>query len=201
MSLREIARRTGVNRKTVTRYVREYEAMVQSDPEEGVDMCLASKPKYPRRRAERSKLTEPVCAEIEYWLAENARRRQTGMRKQCLKRQDIHRALLEKGFDVSYSSVCKYIQERKAEKSGKPKDVFVKQWYEPGQECEFDWGEVKLRIGGRPVTLPWRCSPSATARGGGPTCSATRTTWPSWSRTATSSTTCTGCRTPWCTTT
>ena len=111
MSLREIARRTGVNRKTVTRYVREYEAMVQSDPEEGIDMCLASKPKYPRRRAERSKLTEPVCAEIEYWLAENARRRQTGMRKQCLKRQDIHRALLEKGFDVSYSSVCKYTKE------------------------------------------------------------------------------------------
>jgi len=153
LSLREIARRTGVNRKTVTRYVREYEAMVQSDPEEGIDMCLASKPKYPRRRAERSKLTEPVCAEIEYWLAENARRRQTGMRKQCLKRQDIHRALLEKGFDVSYSSVCKYIQERKAEKSGKPKEVFVKQWYEPGQECEFDWGEVKLRIDGRPVTF------------------------------------------------
>ena len=153
MSLREIARRTGVNRKTVTRYVREYEAMVQSDPEEGIDMCLASKPKYPRRKAERSKLTEPVCAEIEYWLAENARRRQTGMRKQCLKRQDIHRALLEKGFDVSYSSVCKYIQERRTEKSGKPKDVFVKQWYEPGQECEFDWGEVKLRIGGKPVTF------------------------------------------------
>ena len=36
---------------------------------------------------------------------------------------------------------------RKAEKSNKPKDVFVKQYYEPGQECEFDWGEVKLLIG------------------------------------------------------
>ena len=35
MSLREIARRTGVNRKTVTRYEREYEALVQADPEEG----------------------------------------------------------------------------------------------------------------------------------------------------------------------
>ena len=72
LSLREIARRTGVSRKTVTRYVLEYEAMAQSDPEEGVDLCLASKPKYPRRKSE---LTEPVCAEIEYWLAENARRR------------------------------------------------------------------------------------------------------------------------------
>ena len=153
LSLREIARRTGLNRKTVTHYIREYEAMMQSDPEEGIDMCLASKPKYPERKIECTKLTEPVCTEIEYWLAENAKRRQTGMRKQCLKRQDIHRALIEKGFDVSYSSVCKYIQRRKAEKSKKPKDVFVRQWYEPGQECEFDWGEVKLRIAGKPVTF------------------------------------------------
>lgn len=153
MSLREIARRTGVNRKTVTRYLREYEAMAQSDPEEGVDLCLASKPRYPRRKAERTALTEPVCTEIEYWLAENARRRQTGMRKQCLRCKDIHRVLAEKGFPVSYTSVCRYVRERRAEKSGRPKDVFVKQWYEPGQECEFDWGGVKLRIGGRPVTF------------------------------------------------
>ena len=71
----------------------------------------------------------------------------------CQKKQDIHRALIEKGFTISYSSVCKYILQRKAEKSRKPKDVFVKQYYEPGEECEFDWGEVKLRIGGKPVTF------------------------------------------------
>ena len=153
LSLREIARRVGLNRKTVTRYIREYEARVQANPEEGVDLCLASEPRYPTRKAERTRLTEPVCAEIEYWLQENARRRQTGMRKQCLKRQDIHRSLIEKGYTVSYSSVCKYIQRRKAEKVRKSKDVFVKQYYEPGEECEFDWGEVKLRIGGKPVTF------------------------------------------------
>ena len=101
-------------------------------------------------------MTEPVCAEIEYWLQENAKRRQTGMRKQCLKKQDIHRVLIEKGFNISYSSVCKYIQRRKAEKSRKPKDVFVKQYYEPGRECEFDWGEVKLRIAAGPSF--WRIS-------------------------------------------
>ena len=74
-------------------------------------MCLASEPKYPPRKIERSRLTEPVCAEIEYWLQENAKRRMTGMRKQCLKKQDIHRALIEKGFTISYSSVCYYLQQ------------------------------------------------------------------------------------------
>ena len=42
LSLREISRRVGLNRKTVTRYIREYEAQVSSAPEEGADMCLAS---------------------------------------------------------------------------------------------------------------------------------------------------------------
>ena len=153
LSQREIARRVGVSRKTVKRYITEYETLAQADPEDGINMCLASEPKYPTRKIERTRLTEPVCAEIEYWLSENAKRRLTGMRKQCLKKQDIHRALIEKGFTISYSSVCKYIQQRKAEKSRKPKDVFVKQYYEPGEECEFDWGEVKLRIGGKPVTF------------------------------------------------
>ena len=156
LSLREISRRVGLNRKTVTRYIRDYEASIRENPEEGLDICLASKPKYPARNVECTRMTEPVCAEIEYWLQENAKRRQTGMRKQCLKKQDIHRVLIEKGFNISYSSVCKYIQRRKAEKSRKPKDVFVKQYYEPGRECEFDWGEVKLRIAAGPSF--WRIS-------------------------------------------
>ena len=88
LSLREISRRVGLNRKTVTRYIREYEDSIREDPEEGLDLCLASKPKYPKRNIECTRMTEPVCAEIEYWLLENAKRRQTGMRKQCLKKQD-----------------------------------------------------------------------------------------------------------------
>lgn len=155
LSLREISRRVGLNRKTVTRYIREYESLSAADPEDGVNLCLASRPKYGTHAVNRTRLTEEVCSEIEYWLQENSRRRQTGMRKQCLKRQDIHRVLIEKGYSISYSSVCKYIQHRKEEKSRKPKDVFIKQFYEPGAECEFDWGEVKLRINGSPSPLPW----------------------------------------------
>ena len=73
LSQREIARRVGVSRKTVKRYITEYEALAQADPEDGINMCLASEPKYPARKIERSRLTEPVCAEIEYWLSENAK--------------------------------------------------------------------------------------------------------------------------------
>jgi len=153
ISLREISRRVGLNRKTVTRYIREYESALSSGQDESVDICLAKRPVYSVRKTERTRLTDDVCNEIEYWLHENAKRRQTGMRKQCLKRQDIHRVLVEKGFDISYSSVCKYIQRRKHEKANKTKEAFIKQYYNPGDECEFDWGEVKLRIGGKLVTF------------------------------------------------
>ncbi|MBQ7423811.1 MAG: helix-turn-helix domain-containing protein, partial [Prevotella sp.] len=64
LSQREIARRVGVCRKTVKRYITEYEVQVQSDPEDGANMCLASKPKYPSRKAECTRLTEAVRAEI-----------------------------------------------------------------------------------------------------------------------------------------
>ena len=66
LSLREISRRVGLNRKTVTRYIREYEDSVKADSEDGLNICLASRPRYPTRNAERTRLTEPVCAEIEF---------------------------------------------------------------------------------------------------------------------------------------
>ena len=72
LSLREISRRVGLNRKTVTRYIREYEASISKNPEEGLDICLATKPKYPTRHVECTRMTEPVCAEIEYWLHSNS---------------------------------------------------------------------------------------------------------------------------------
>ena len=37
LSQREIARRVGVSRKTVKRYVTEYETLAQTDPEDGIN--------------------------------------------------------------------------------------------------------------------------------------------------------------------
>ena len=64
---------------------------------------------------------------------------------------DIHRELITKGLDVSYPSVCKYIH-KKSKKSPKPKDVYLRIHREPGEECKFDWGEIKLFIGKQKAT-------------------------------------------------
>ncbi len=148
MSLRAIARKLEIDRKTVSKVVHAYEDAIATDPEGGLNRVFREEPRYKPRDYTPRVLLKPVTDEIDKWLKENDKRRSSGMRKQCLKRQDIHRQLIEKGFDVSYSSVCKYIARRKAERGGKSKDVFIKIHREPGQECEFDWGEVKLRIRG-----------------------------------------------------
>lgn len=54
-------------------------------------------PRYKPREYVPRVLLKPVTDEIDKWLKENDKRRSSGMRKQCLKRQDIHRQLLEKG--------------------------------------------------------------------------------------------------------
>lgn len=153
MSLREISRRLGLDRKTVRRIISGYESAIISDPDMGVEDYLATAPKYkPRERAARV-LKEDVTKEIDKWLKENERRRNNGMRKQCLKAKDIHRELLEIGINISYPSVCRYIRKKREAKVTKNNDVFLRIRHNPGDECQFDWGEVKLFIAGESQTL------------------------------------------------
>ena len=153
LSLREIARRTGADRKTVTRLINAYEAAVKADPDTGIDEFLATRPKYTSRKYAPRVMRDAVAKEIDRCLKENDRRRGNGMRKQCLKNTDIHRQLMEKGLTVSYSGVCKYVRKKKSERASKGKDVYLRIHREPGVECEFDWGEVKLFLDGVPTAL------------------------------------------------
>ena len=59
LSLREISRRVGLNRKTVTRYVREFEKMSLQDGEDGIERCLQQNPVYSScRKSERAHLRD-----------------------------------------------------------------------------------------------------------------------------------------------
>lgn len=57
----------------------------------------------------------------------------------------IFESLEEEGVDISYSTVLRLIRAIE----NKPKEAYIKGVYEPGNICEFDWGEVKLTIGGK----------------------------------------------------
>ena len=154
-SQRAIHRETGICRKTIRKYIREYESKravlldTRIIPEGELIQSIVEKPTYDSSNRKKTKLTPEIIKRIERYLKENENKRAVGRAKQQKKKVDIHEALVEEGFDISYPTICNTIRtiERKH------REAFIKQHYSLGEVCEFDWGEVKLTIGGRDITL------------------------------------------------
>jgi transposase len=153
-SQRQISRELQVSRKTIKKYIKEYEALQKGGvkPEAALPMYLSALPAYRIGIRSKVRLTPEVQVVIDSLLEANSKKVQQGMRKQILKNIDILQLLHEQGFDIGYTTVCNYIRE-KLGKTAQPQEAFIRQQYEPGSVCEFDWGEIKLRIGGQLVRL------------------------------------------------
>ena len=146
-SIRAVARELGMSRKTVKSYVNEYVA-ARAKGDEALAAYLKSEPRYKTPLRERTALTQPVRELIDSYLAANEEKRHRGDRKLCMKATDMHAALRAFGYEVSYPSVCNYIHSRRTA-DAPPRECFIRQVYQPGMDCEFDWGESCLTIGGR----------------------------------------------------
>lgn len=151
-SIRATARTLGLNRKTVDRYVKEYvDARAKSDSE--YTAYLKSEPEYKKgTKRVRKVMTEAVCAMIDSFLKENEEKKLRGDRKLCMKATDIHSALEKAGYAVSYPAVTKYILDKR-KRSSPAAECYIRQVYTPGEDCEFDWGELYLTIDGRRMKL------------------------------------------------
>ena len=150
-SIRAVARNLGIHRKTVQNYVKEY-LTAKAGGDETLTAYLKSEPTYKVPQRERTILTKEVQDLIWTCLKGNEEKRQRGDRKLCMKASDIHTALGNAGFKVSYSSVCKYIRTTLGH-ADEVEECYIRQRYQPGQDCEFDWGEMYLTIDGRRTKL------------------------------------------------
>lgn len=149
-SNREIAKEFHMSKDTVNKYVNEYEKkkkeLIQSNPD--IDRTelihdIVEKPKYDSSNRKPVKVTDEVIKIIEDCLEANRKKRAAGRQKQVMKKIDIHEGLLNQGYEISYSTVKRLVNEAEQ----RHREAFIRQEYEPGQICEFDWGEVKLDIG------------------------------------------------------
>ena len=150
-SIRAVARNLGIHRQTVKNYVKEYLA-AKAGGDESLTAYLKSEPSYKVPQRDRTVLTDEVRALINVCLRDNEEKRRRGDRKLCMKASDIHTAVGYAGFKVSYSSVCKYIRTTLGH-TEETEECFIRQRYKPGQDCEFDWGEMYLTIDGRRIRL------------------------------------------------
>lgn len=151
VSNREIARRLGIDKNTINKYVLDYDEkmkkLMAENPDVNVEELQADileSPHYNtanRKPAERTQEALPI---IEECLAENARKRESGRGKQQMRKIEIYDYLREThGIKISYSTVRRLIQDLEE----KAKEAFIKQDHIPGIQTEFDWGTVKLNIG------------------------------------------------------
>ena len=149
-SERRIARELRINRETVRRYLAEYEKARQklSEAEKKDEVLieeLVKVSKYDSSNRDSKKFTGEISKEVDRLLQLNEEKRSRGIHKQVMKKIDILEHLQELGYDIGYTSVCHHINK----KLDSRKEAFIRQVYTPGDVCEFDWGEVKLEIGGQ----------------------------------------------------
>ena len=155
-SRRQISRELGISRGTVTRYIDEYAEQKQklaassaSDETGEILATLVEAPQYDSASRPSRKITDAITARVRELLAENARKRQRGQHKQQMKKCDIHTVLRSEGYDIGYTSVCGLVNRL----AHQIPESFIRQTYEDGEVCEFDWGEVKLLLAGQLQTL------------------------------------------------
>ncbi len=147
LSESEISRRTGFSRNTVRSYLRQYEqTQVLYPPGENESECqfLFTPSRYSVSNRPKRRLNSAIEQIINSYLEENAAKLSSNRWKQRMLKCDIYDLLREQNHLISYSSVCNYIRSIES----KTRESFIKQTYQPGHSCEFDWGEVKLCIDG-----------------------------------------------------
>lgn len=154
-SLRQISRGTGISRPTVTKYIAEYAAHKQrltealsgtltDEAASEVIRSLVEPPRYDSTSRSPRKVTQALRERVQALLTENAEKRSRGQQKQQLKTCDMHELLQAEGYDLGYSRLCTLVNELEHTVP----ESFIRQTYALGDVCEFDWGEVKLRLTG-----------------------------------------------------
>lgn len=149
-SERRIARELRINRETVRRYLAEYrkareKLTAQAESDEYLIEEIVKIPRYNSSNRGNKKFTNEISQEVDRLLQANEEKRGLGLHKQVMKKIDILEHLHELGYDIGYTTVCNQIIKKLVNR----KEAFIRQVYNPGDVCEFDWGEVKLEIGGK----------------------------------------------------
>jgi transposase len=150
-SQRGISREMGISRDVVRKVLSEYDtAMNCSEPDAALESLLTTAPRYDNSSRRPRVVTGEISDLIDECLEKNARQRAMGLRKQCMRSIDIHELLIERGYTVSYPSVCKYVASASRRQGEvKAKEAFIRGHHPAGESCEFDWGEVKIHLNGK----------------------------------------------------
>jgi len=150
LSNREVSRRTGRDRDTVSKYWNMYRRQLQELEKPGADVKtiqegLLAKPKYNTKNRKRHKYTPEVEEQLKAILKSEAKKdRLMGVgHKQKLTNKQIHKKLVEEGVEISGVTINIALAEIRK----RQREVFIRQEYDLGDRLEYDFGEVRLDCG------------------------------------------------------
>jgi transposase len=135
MPIREIARRTGLSRNTIKKYLRE-----------GIVDPRFQTPARP------SKL-DTYAAKLSAWLVAEQRK----SRKERRTAKQMHADLVQLGYDGSYERVSALVRawkgDRQRAQQTTDRGTFVPLVFQPGEAFQFDWSEDWAHVGGERIKL------------------------------------------------
>lgn len=145
-SNREAAKILKIDRKTIGKYWNEYKDNVTKLDDPNLDRALlqekiAKAPSYDSSNRKKVKYTKEVDEYLDEILAmEKKKDKVLKNHKQQLSVVQIHKMIIDKGFDISYPSIAVYVRKKR----NLNKECFIKQEYDFADRLEYDFGEVKL---------------------------------------------------------
>lgn len=135
LSVREIARRTGLSRHTIRKYLAS-----------GI-----TQPQYPPRKCVRK--LDAFAETLALWLEREAGRN----RKQRRNLLQLHRDLVTLGYAGSYDRVAAFArdwrQRQREAMNQASRATYVPLIFAPGEAFQFDWSEDWVRVGARPMKV------------------------------------------------
>ncbi len=135
LSIREISRRTGLSRNTVTRHLAAHT----------IEPIFAT--------PERPSKLDPFAEKLAAWLKTEAGK----SRKARRTLKQLHGDLVALGFTGSYGRVAAFARgwrtDRQREQQTTGRGTFVPLFFRPGEAFQFDWSEDFAVLGGERVKL------------------------------------------------
>ncbi|MDR0796513.1 MAG: hypothetical protein LBE79_10790 [Tannerella sp.] len=153
----EVHRRTGLNRRTISKYWEGYIKKRNELMSQGIEIDekllqeeITDAPKYDVSKRKARKYTEEMEKRLKEILESEKRKdRILGVgHKQKMTNKQIYEIIRGEGNDIG---ICT-INNALARLRSRQKQVFIRQQYDYGDRVEYDFGEVRLIIGGELVT-------------------------------------------------
>lgn len=143
------------SRGVIRRLINTYDRILRTDGKDAAMAYFDREEVFHTPERPRTKLDDKACKYIEDCLERNRQKIAEGNRKQCMDLTRVWQVLREDmGYDMCYATVTAYAREYTArQEPSKSRECFIRQYHPAGEECQFDWGDVKLRIRGRKLTV------------------------------------------------